>query len=158
MTRMSTRLCLAVLAMAAAAPVFAQAPEYDVPPRSVSRLETDPVVARLHAQWLAGHRVALEAHLRTIAARATPRDLLAAGLLWPPDEQAAEEGDLGSGQAAIWLQAAYHAQPRDALVDWVLLDACPLRGIACDSDALLQGTVRARCSTDGLPLALRIQG
>ena len=152
MTRMSKRLCLAMLAMAAAAPVFAQAPQYDVPPQPVSRLESDPVLARVHAQWVARHRVALETHLRTVAARATPRDLLVAGLLWPPDEQAEAEGDFPARQSAVWLQAAYDAQPRDVLVDWTLLDACLWRGVTCDRDALLQGLLKADAGNAELQL------
>ncbi len=153
MTRMSTRLCLAVLAMAAAAaPAFAQAPQYDAPPQPVSRLESDPVLARVHAQWVARHRVALENHLRTVAARATPRNLLVAGLLWPPDEQAGAEDAFTSPQSTVWLQAAYDAQPRDALVDWALLDACLWRGVTCDRDALLQGLLKADAGNAELQL------
>lgn len=152
MTRMSKRLCLAMLAMAAVAPVLAQVPRYEVPPQPVSRLESDPVLARVHAQWVARHRVALENHLRTVAARATPRDLLVAGLLWPPDEQAAAEGDFPARQSAVWLQAAYDAQPRDVLVDWVLLDACLSHGVTCDRDALLQGLLKADAGNAELQL------
>lgn len=133
---------LAVMAtMWVSSSAMAQEPR-PVPP---SRLESDPQLARAARAWHEAWRADVEAHLRAVAARGTPRDLLAAGWLWPmeTDEvRIAERGSLSRPQAREWIQAAYDsAQGDDPLVDWVLLDACAISGAACDRQRLLERVI-----------------
>ena len=88
------------------------------PPEVPGRVESDPQLAAASRAWHDAWRAHVEAHLRTVAARGTARDLLVAGWLWP------RSNDDADTQARAWLQAA-HAASRgdDPLVDWALLDA-----------------------------------
>lgn len=127
-------------------PVSAMAQEGppDIPP---TRIESDPQLAAANKAWHDAWRANIETHLRTVAARGTPRDLLVAGWLWPmeSDETSIAQRDMASGaQARTWIQAAYDgARGDDALVDWTLLDACAVRGATCDRDLLLQRRLAA---------------
>lgn len=120
----------------------------DGPPEMpTSRIASDPRLAAASKAWHDAWRVNIEAHLRTVATRGTPRDLLVAGWLWPIEEdvdrvQAA--GSLFRAQARAWMQAAYDgARGDDALVDWALLGGCPRTGATCDRTALLQRLMAA---------------
>ena len=52
------------------------------PPEVPGRVESDPQLAAASRAWHDAWRANVEAHLRTVAARGTPRDLLVAGWLW----------------------------------------------------------------------------
>lgn len=97
--------------------------------------------------WREAWRGNVEVHLRSVAARGTPRDLLAAGWLWPmeTDEASiAERGVFSRPQAREWIQAAYDgARGDDVLVHWALLDACAMTNAACDKGRLLQRLMAA---------------
>lgn len=115
------------------------APAQEGPPPEVpGRVESDPQLAAASRAWHDAWRANVEAHLRTVAARGTPRDLLVAGWLWPRSDDDADT------QARVWLQAA-HAASRgdDPLVDWALLDACATNGARCDRGLLLQRLMAA---------------
>ena len=120
----------------AASPCFAQdGPPPDVP----GRVESDPQLAAASEAWHAAWRANIETHLRTVAARGTPRDLLIAGWLWP---RSGDDVDLQArawDQSRTWIQAAYDASTGDdPLVDWALLNACPKNQARCDRGRLLQ--------------------
>ena len=70
------------------------------PPEVPGRVESDPQLAAASRAWHDAWRANVEAHLRTVAARGTPRDLLVAGWLWP------RSNDDADTQARAWLQAA----------------------------------------------------
>ena len=108
------------------------------PPEVPGRVESDPQLAAASRAWHDAWRANVEAHLRTVAARGTPRDLLVAGWLWPRSDDDADT------QARAWLQAA-HAASRgdDPLVDWALLDACATNDARCDRSLLLQRLMAA---------------
>lgn len=115
------------------------APAQEGPPPEVpGRVESDPQLAAASRAWHDAWRANVEAHLRTVAARGTPRDLLVAGWLWPRSDDDADT------HARAWLQAA-HAASRgdDPLVDWALLDACATNGARCDRGLLLQRLMAA---------------
>jgi hypothetical protein len=126
------------------AATMAQEGPLPVPP---GRVESDPRLTAMDEAWRKAWRSNVEAHLRSVAARGTPRDLLAAGWLWPmeTDEASiAERGVPSRPQARAWIQAAYEgARGDDALVDWTLLDACPMSGATCDRGRLLQRLLSA---------------
>jgi hypothetical protein len=119
----------------------------DLPPATPYRLESDPRLAAANRAWHDTWRANVEAHLRTVAARGAPRDLLAAGLLWPPEDDGGHISGRGSStktQASAWLQAAQDTNRDDALVDWVLLaDGCGMARITCDRQALLERLLRS---------------
>ncbi|SDQ24345.1 hypothetical protein SAMN05428982_0252 [Pseudoxanthomonas sp. CF385] len=130
---------LAVMAtMWVSSSAMAQEGPRPVPP---GRIESDPRLARAAEAWHRAWRANVEDHLRAVAARGTPRDLLAAGWLWPMETDEATlaaRGSLSRPQARAWIQAAYDdARGDDPLVDWVLLDACATSGAACDRQRLL---------------------
>lgn len=118
-------------------------------PRSVppGRVESDPRLAAADEAWRAAWRNNVEVYLRSVAARGAPRDLLAAGWLWPMERDEAsiaERGVFSRPQAREWIQAAYeNARDDDALVDWTLLDACAMSGATCDRGRLLQRLLSA---------------
>ncbi|CAN7153691.1 hypothetical protein LJR168_000095 [Pseudoxanthomonas sp. LjRoot168] len=71
------------------------------PPATPVQLTTDaPPLAAVNQAWHDAWRANLEAHLRTVAARGTPRDLLVAGWLWPA------EADVAPRSAGIVREAA----------------------------------------------------
>ena len=74
-----------VLVAASWMPVTATAQDgtHDIPPL---RIESDPQLAAANKTWNDAWRANVEAHLRTVAARGTPRGLLVAGWLWPVEE------------------------------------------------------------------------
>ena len=112
-----------------------------------SRVESDPRLSAADEAWREAWRGNVEVHLRSVAARGTPRDLLAAGWLWPmeTDEASiAERGVFSRPQAREWIQTAYdRARGDDVLVDWALLDACAMTDAACDRGRLLQRLMAA---------------
>lgn len=141
MRRGLRRACVAlVLSVMASGSIPAGAQDERMPALPSGRVASDPQLAAMSEAWHAHWRSAVESHLHAVAARGTPRDFLAAGLLWPPSEEDAvrQEGPLTPPQARAWLQAAYDADTPDPLVAWTLLDACPWRGLACDSSVLMQ--------------------
>ena len=82
------------------------------PPEVPGRVESDPQLAAASRAWHDAWRANVEAHLRTVAVRGTPRDLLVAGWLWPRSDDDADT------QARAWLQAAHAASTGDdPLVD-----------------------------------------
>ncbi|UOV03776.1 hypothetical protein MUU75_11365 [Pseudoxanthomonas mexicana] len=88
------------------------APAQEGPPPEVpGRVESDPQLAAASRAWHDAWRANVEAHLRTVAARGTPRDLLVAGWLWPRSDDDADT------QARAWLQAA-HAASRATIRWW----------------------------------------
>ena len=108
------------------------------PPEVPGRVESDPQLAAASRAWHDAWRANVEARLRTVAARGTPRDLLVAGWLWPRSDDDADT------QARAWLQAAHAASTGDdPLVDWALLDACATNDARCDRSLLLQRLMAA---------------
>ena len=108
------------------------------PPEVPGRVESDPQLAAASRAWHDAWRANVEAHLRTVAARGTARDLLVAGWLWPRSDDDADT------QARAWLQAAHAASTGDdPLVDWALLDACATNDARCDRSLLLQRLMAA---------------
>lgn len=143
--RKAGRAGLWVIAMAClSAPAVAQE---DEPRLAHSRVESDPKLMASYEAWQGAWRTNIEAHLRTVAARGTPRDLLVAGWLWPmeTDETIVQrQGTASRPQARAWIQAAYDsARGEDALVDWALPDACRMTGATCDRGMLLQRQLSA---------------
>lgn len=129
--------------------VAAPAAEQEAPGNALSpdRVASDPALVAASDAWHAAWRESVEAHLRVVAARGTPRDLVLAGLLWPPEDDPARSQASGSFrrvEADGWLQAAYDAdRGEDALVDRALLDACASPRLACDRRILLDRLVAA---------------
>ena len=119
----------------------------DVPHAVHSRIESDPQLLASYKAWQDAWRANIEAHLRTVASRGTPRDLLVAGWLWPMETDEAivqRQGTASRPQARAWIQAAYdRARGEDALVDWALSDACRMTDAACGRDVLLQRQLTA---------------
>lgn len=117
------------------------------PPERTSRVESDPQLAAASRAWHDAWRANVQAHLRTVAARGTPRDLLVAGWLWPMENDEGliqANGSFWRRQAREWIQAAYAASKGDdPLVDWALLDACATNGARCDRGLLLQRLMAA---------------
>ena len=108
------------------------------PPEVLGRVESDPKLAAASKAWHDAWRASIETHLRAVAARGTPRDLLIAGVLWP-----LEEGEPGV-QSRTWIEEAYVASTGDdPVVDWMLLDRCPKVGARCDRARLLQRLMAA---------------
>ena len=129
-----TWLVLMASLFASSAPFAQEGPPPEVP----GRVESDPQLAAASKAWHDAWRANVEAHLRTVAARGTPRDLLVAGWLWPRSD---DDADI---QARAWVQAAYAASAgADPLVDWALLDACTTNGASCDRRLLLQRLMAA---------------
>lgn len=135
------------LVVAAWIPVSAMAQEgmfADGPPQLAS---DEPGLAAASTAWHDAWRVSVETHLRTVAARGTPRDLLVAGWLWPVEDDEARIEAANSffrPQARAWIQAAHDgARGDDVLVDWTLLDACVMVGATCDRAVLLQRLLAA---------------
>ena len=120
-------------------PVMAQE---GAPTEVSSRVESDPRLAATSKAWHAAWRTNVEAHLRAVAARGAPRDLLVAGWLWPDEERAERiptDAAFFGPQARAWIQAAYDgSRGDDVLVDWALLNACPVTGADCDRIMLLR--------------------
>lgn len=109
------------------------------PPEVPGRVESDPRLAAASQAWHDAWRVNIETHLRTVAARGTPRDLLIAGWLWPRSGDDVDIQARAWDQSRTWIQAAYDASTGDdPLVDWALLNACPKNHARCDRDRLLQ--------------------
>lgn len=113
------------------------------PPATPVQLTTDaPPLAAVNQAWHDAWRANVEAHLRTVAARGTPRDLLVAGWLWTAEADVARpetQASFARPQARAWIQAACTAaRGDDPLVDWTLLHACAVTGATCDRDRLLQ--------------------
>jgi len=112
------------------------------PPEVPGRVESDPQLAAASQAWHDAWRANIETHLRTVAARGTPRDLLVAGWLWPMENDEARlqaSGSFWRRQARDWIQAAYDGSTGDdPLVDWALLNACPKNNAHCDRGRLLQ--------------------
>lgn len=136
------------LALIAVSWLSSSAVAQEGPPRvAPGRIASDPRLAAADRAWHDAWRANVEAHLRTVAARGTPRDLLAAGWLWPMEGDEAlirQRGTASREQARTWIQAAYDgARGDDALVDWALLDACAMTGATCDRGALLQRRMAA---------------
>ncbi|WP_299344896.1 hypothetical protein [uncultured Pseudoxanthomonas sp.] len=145
--RTRTRLALWLGMMAsvvAASPTIAQE---GPPPEIPGRVESDPQLAAASEAWHGAWRANVEAQLRTIAARGTPRDLLVAGWLWPienDDARRQESRSFWRREARDWIQAAYDASTGDdPLVDWALLNACPKNDARCDRAQLLQRLMAA---------------
>lgn len=118
------------------------------PPATPMQLATDaPPLAAANQAWHDAWRANVEAHLRTVAARGTPRDLLVAGWLWPAETDVAHieaQESFARPQARAWIQAAYAAaRGDDPLVDWTLLHACAATGATCDRERLLQRLMTA---------------
>lgn len=122
-------------------PSFAQeGPPPDLP----GRVESDPQLAAANDAWHATWRANVEAHLRALAARGTPRDLLVAGWLWPRSGDDAEIQARAWAQSRTWIEAAYAASTGDdPVVDWALLNACPKNEARCDRGRLLQRLMAA---------------
>lgn len=136
-----------VLAAASWTPVAAMAQD-DMFPDGPPQLASDePVVAAASTAWHDAWRASVETHLRAVAARGTPRDLLVAGWLWPvedEEERIEAANSFFRPQARAWIQAAYDgARGDDVLVDWTLLDACEMAGATCDRAVLLQRLMAA---------------
>ena len=118
------------------------------PPATPVQLAADAASqAAANQVWHDAWRANVEAHLRTVAARGTPRDLLVAGWLWPAEADVARieaQGSFARPQARAWIQEAYTAaRGDDPLVDWTLLHACAATGATCDRDRLLQRLMTA---------------
>jgi hypothetical protein len=114
------------------------------PPEVPGRVESDPQLAAASQAWHDAWRANIEAHLRTVAARGTPRDLLVAGWLWPRSDDDADIQARAWIQSRAWVQAAYAASVGDdPLVDWALLDACATNNASCDRGLLLQRLMAA---------------
>ncbi|MBL8257820.1 MAG: hypothetical protein JNJ62_14555 [Pseudoxanthomonas mexicana] len=117
------------------------------PPEVPGRFESDPQLAAASKAWHDAWRANVETHLRSVAARGTPRDLLVAGWLWPLEDDTSRQqasGSLWKPQAREWIQAAYAASTGDdPLVDRTLLDACATTGATCDRGLLLQRLMTA---------------
>lgn len=127
--RTRTRLALwlgMMVSVVAASPTIAQE---GPPPAMPGRVESDPQLAAASEAWHDAWRANVEAQLRMVAARGTPRDLLVAGWLWPlenDDARRQESRSFWRREARDWIQAAYDASTGDdPLVDWALLNACP---------------------------------
>ncbi len=141
-TAMQIGTWLVVMAsVLSASPSFAQeGPPPDVP----GRVESDPQLAAANDAWHATWRANVEAHLRAVAARGTPRDLLVAGWLWPRSGDDAEIQARAWAQSRTWIEAAYAASTGDdPVVDWALLNACPKNEARCDRGRLLQRLMAA---------------
>ncbi|WP_213602013.1 hypothetical protein [Pseudoxanthomonas japonensis] len=141
-TAMQIGTWLVVMAsVLSASPSFAQeSPPPDVP----GRVESDPQLAAANDAWHATWRANVEAHLRAVAARGTPRDLLVAGWLWPRSGDDAEIQARAWAQSRTWIEAAYAASTGDdPVVDWALLNACPKNEARCDRGRLLQRLMAA---------------
>lgn len=145
--RTRTRLALWLGMMAsvvAASPTIAQE---GPPPEIPGRVESDPQLAAASEAWHGAWRANVEAQLRMVAARGTPRDLLVAGWLWPlenDDARRQESRSFWRREARDWIQAAYDASTGDdPLVDWALLNACPKNDARCDRAQLLQRLIAA---------------
>ncbi|WP_062358185.1 hypothetical protein [Pseudoxanthomonas mexicana] len=110
------------------------------PPEVPGRVESDPQLAAASKAWHDVWRANVETHLRSIAARGTPRDLLVAGWLWPMQYDEAGRPEAASWRLARgWVQAAYAAsRGDDPLVDWALLNACAKTDAGCDREVLLE--------------------
>lgn len=115
------------------------------PPEVPGRVESDPQLAAASKAWHDAWRANVETHLRSVAARGTPRDLLVAGWLWPMQYDEAGRPAAASWQLARgWIQAAYSAsRGDDPLVDWALLNACAKTDARCDREVLLERVIAA---------------
>lgn len=115
------------------------------PPEVPGRVESDPQLAAASKAWHDAWRANVETHLRSVAARGTPRDLLVAGWLWPMQYDEAGRPAAAPWQLARgWIQAAYSAsRGDDPLVDWALLNACAKTDAGCDREVLLERLIAA---------------
>lgn len=138
--QIGTWLVVMVSVLAASPSIAQEGPPPEVP----GRVESDPQLAAASQAWHDAWRANIETHLRTVAARGTPRDLLVAGWLWP---RSGDEVDIQArawAQSGAWIEAAYAASTgEDPLVDWALLNACPKNGVRCDRGRLLQRLMTA---------------
>ena len=135
-----TWLVLMASVFASSAPFAQEGPPPEVP----GRVESDPQLAAASKAWHDAWRANIEAHLRTIAARGTPRDLLVAGWLWPRSGENADIQARAWAQSGAWIEAAYAAsRGDDPMVDWALLDACATNNASCDRGLLLQRLMAA---------------
>ncbi|WP_313927273.1 hypothetical protein [Pseudoxanthomonas sp.] len=110
------------------------------PPEVPGRVESDPQLAAASKAWHDAWRANVETHLRSVAARGTPRDLLIVGWLWPMQyDEAGRPGAAPWRLARGWIEAAYSAsRGDDPLVDWALLNACAKTEAGCDREMLLE--------------------
>lgn len=134
------------LVLLASVPVSFPALAQEGPPPEVpGRVESDPQLAAASKAWHDAWRANVETHLRSVAARGTPRDLLVAGWLWPMQYDEAGRPGAASWQLARgWIQAAYSAsRGDDPRVDWALLNACAKTDAGCDREVLLERVTAA---------------
>lgn len=106
--------------------------------QAAARLDQDPQLRRLQAQWQRQYAQTLEAHLRALAARGSARELYVAALLWPLTRS--EDGDAQANiqpaqEQRSWMQAAVAARPRDPWVARFEAQHCAGYAIACDAGA-----------------------
>lgn len=138
--RKAGKVCLWLVLMASVSVPLPALAQEGPPPEVPGRVASDPQLAAASKAWHDAWRANVETHLRSVAARGTPRDLLVAGWLWPMQYDEAGRPEAASSRLARgWIQAAYAAsRGDDPLVDWALLNACAKTDAGCDREVLLE--------------------
>lgn len=97
----------------------------------------DPAVTEALDRWQQEADAATAARAEALAARGTPRDLLAAMLLTAPEttDEPYGHGLALPAHAVAWFDTARRATPADPLVAWMEATSCPIANLGCDRDA-----------------------
>lgn len=107
--------------------------------QSIIDVLANPATTDALDRWQQATDAATAAHAEALAARGTPRDLLAAVLLTPPEvtDGADDYAAVLPAHAVSWFDAARNATPADPLVAWMEATSCPATNLGCDRDAAI---------------------